>query len=76
VSVNVLDPDPGAGREEGEKLAVNPVGNPVAASVTALLNPPATLVVILSVPVAPGATLRLLADRDSVSVGLLASFQC
>lgn len=71
----MLDPDPGAGSEDGEKLAVNPEGNPVAVRVTALLNPPATVVVILSVPVAPGATLRLEADRLSLRVGLVVSFQ-
>ena len=71
----MLDPDPGAGREDGEKLAVNPAGKPVAARVTALLNPPATMVVILSVPVAPGVTLRLEAAKLSLRAGLVASFQ-
>jgi hypothetical protein len=72
----MLDPAPGAGRDDGEKFAVNPAGKPVAARVIALLNPPAMVVVILSVPVAPGVTLRLAAARVSLKVGLLASFQC
>jgi len=76
VSVTVLDPDPGEGREDGEKLAVNPVGSPVAEKTTALLNPPATVVAILSVPVEPAATLSVGDVRLELRVGAEASVQC
>jgi hypothetical protein len=76
VNVTVLDPDPGEGREDGEKLAVNPVGNLVALKVTALLNPPATVVVAVTVPVEPAATLKVGDARLKLRVGLAVSFQC
>jgi len=42
------------------KVAVTPLGRPVAAKLTALVKPPEGVIVIVSVPLAPCATVRLL----------------
>jgi hypothetical protein len=55
VSVNVEVPDPGAAIDTGLKLAVTPLGSPLADSATALLNPPARVDVMVLVVLLPGA---------------------
>lgn len=53
VRVRVDVPEPGEAIEVGLKLAVTPVGKPVAESETAELNPPEPFVVTVVVPVRP-----------------------
>jgi len=64
VSVSVELPFPVI--EPALKLAVTPVGNPEAVSVTAELNPPVTKLEIDDVPADPGTTVRLDGDADKV----------
>jgi len=54
--VMVEDPEPGAGIGLGLKDTVTPLGWPEADSVIAASNPPETVVVIVDVPLEPGAT--------------------
>lgn len=56
--------------ELGLKLAVIPVGNPDATSVTAPVNPPISVIVIASVAVLPGTTVKVAIDSFSVKPGL------
>src|SRR5438105_2279199 len=51
--VIVDEPEPGAAIEVGLKLAVAPVGSPLADSATAALKPPETVVLIVEVPEVP-----------------------
>lgn len=60
--VNTLDPDPGADRLVDAKVAVTPAGAPLTASVTAWLNPPATVIVAVDVPLPPCRTVNAPAD--------------
>lgn len=53
LSVNVLEPAPGAAREAGEKLAVIPPGSPLALSATAALKLLVPFTVTLAVPAPP-----------------------
>jgi hypothetical protein len=48
-------PEPGAAMDGGLKLTVTPAGWPLADSATAELKPSKAVVVILLVPLAPGA---------------------
>jgi hypothetical protein len=57
-------PDPGAGSELGLKDTVTPEGCPEADNVTALLNPPSTVLVMVEVPVPPSATVTVVGDAD------------
>ena len=63
--VIVDDPEPGAAIDVGLKLTVTPVGwpadNPIAES-----NPPETVVVIVDVPLEPGATESELGEGEMV----------
>src|SRR5262245_22831394 len=53
------------------KLAVTPLGNPLALNVTPLLKPPVRVIVIVLVPLAPRLTVRLagLAESEKSGVG-------
>ena len=42
-----------------------PVGNPETAQLTAPVNPPVSVIVIVSVPLAPGATARLVGETKT-----------
>jgi hypothetical protein len=55
--------------EAGLKVAVTPLGNPLALRVTALVNPPARLMVIVLAPLAPRFTVRLDGLAESVKSG-------
>jgi hypothetical protein len=55
VSVSVEVPAPGAAIDVGLNAAVAPVGSPDALSAIAALKPPETVVVMVLVPLAPGA---------------------
>lgn len=58
-----------SGRVPAAKLAVTPVGRPVALYVTAALNPPAGNTVIVLVPVPPWGTETLIGEAESVKLG-------
>jgi hypothetical protein len=68
VSVNVEDPAPPE-MLAGLKLAVTPVGNPLADRATALLNPPVTVLVIVDVPAVLCFTLNEAGLAESVKPG-------
>ena len=53
----------------GLKLAVTPVGMPVADNVTLLLNPPATVDVIVEVPLDPWSTVTEAGLAESAKLG-------
>ncbi len=55
--IRTLAPDPGAARDDGEKLAVTPLGRPLVLSVTAELKPFAPLTATFVVAVPPCARL-------------------
>jgi hypothetical protein len=75
--VNTLDPDPGAEKLLDDKVAVTPAGAPLIASVTAPLNPPATRIVAVIVPLAPciivsaGAEIARFIDAGTVTIASL-----
>ena len=71
-SVNVDDPEPGAGMLVGLKPAVTPEGKPLAERAIAELNPPEMAAVIEEVPELPGATVSEagLAEREKPGVPL------
>ena len=77
--VNTLDPDPGAGRLAGARVAVTPAGAPVTASVTALEKPPAVAIDTVDVPLAPCGSVNAAADIvtliDGEPVVIAASLQ-
>src|SRR5262249_5696311 len=50
----------------GLKVAVTPLGNPVALSATLLVNPPVRVIVIVLAPLAPRLAVRFGAEGDSV----------
>jgi hypothetical protein len=53
----------------GANTAVHPAGRPDAARVTAPVNPPVSVTVMVSVPLAPGASTRLVGEAESVKPG-------
>jgi hypothetical protein len=55
----------------GLKLAVTPLGKPLADRLMVLLNPPETALVIVDVPELPVTTLRDVGFADRVNVGLV-----
>ena len=55
-------PEPGAAIGFGANVTVTPAGAPLELSVTALLNPPTTAVVIFDVPELPCATLTVVGE--------------
>jgi hypothetical protein len=70
VSVSVELPLPGAAIEVGLKFAVTPEGKPEAASDTAELKPPLTVVEIVLMPELPCATVRLVGEALNVKSGV------
>jgi hypothetical protein len=68
-SVNVDDPEPGAGMLAGVKLAVTPEGKPPAERAIAELNPPEMAAVIVEFPEPPGATMTEAGLADSEKPG-------
>ena len=66
VSVNTLVPVVGF----VPNAAVTPLGRPAAASVTLPVNPPASVTVIVLVPLLPWVTDRLLGVAESVKLGV------
>ena len=68
VNVNVLCPEPGAATLVGAKVAVTPLGSPLADKAMAELNPvPAAVVTVMAVDAAR-ATLAVVALNESVKV--------
>lgn len=65
-SVKTLDPDPGAAKEDGEKLAVTPLGNPLALRLTKELKPFTPLTATVAVALLPCT--RLAEDSLAVKV--------
>jgi len=68
-SVNVLVPLPGAGMLEGAKLAVTPLGSPLADNTTGDWNPFNTVVDSLIAVRPPSATVVLVAFETRVKLG-------
>lgn len=64
VKVSVLVP---VVKEVGLKLAVTPVGNPLALNATLLVNPPLGVTVTVLVPVPPWAALALVAASEKLA---------
>ena len=69
LSVSVLDPFPGDAMLVGEKLAVTPLGNPVAESDTAPLNPPSVADVTVTLLGVPAVNVKLAALVLSEKLG-------
>jgi hypothetical protein len=67
--VKVDDPEPGAAMDVGLKVAVTPVGWPLAVKATAESKPPETAVVIVELPLAPCATETDVGEAESVNAG-------
>jgi hypothetical protein len=65
VSVNTLEPVAGL----VAKPAVTPLGKPLAAKVTAPVNPPASVTVMVLVPLLPWTTVTLPGEGASVKLG-------
>ena len=68
LKVTVELPDPGAAIEVGLKVAVTPVGRPLAESEIAELKPPATVVVTLEVLEPPRATETEVGEAETVKL--------
>ena len=58
----------------GLKLAVTPVGMPLALNETALANPPVRAMDIVLVPLAPRFTVKLVGFADKVKFGVATGF--
>ncbi len=69
-SVRVEVPDPGAAMDVGLRLAVTPVGAPEADKVIAELKPPATVVVIVDVPLLPCTTDTDVGEAEMLKLGV------
>jgi len=67
-SVNEDVPDPVI--DVGLKVAVTPVGRPLAVRATAELNPSTTVLVMVELPLLPCTTETDAGEADSVNVGL------
>lgn len=61
-------PEPGEATDDGLKLTVTPVGCPVAVRAIAELKPPETAVVMVDVPLFPGATETVAGEPDIVKL--------
>ncbi len=68
-SVSVDEPEPGAAMDVGLKVAVTPVGCPVAVRAIAELKPPETVVVIVEVPLLPWSTETEAGDAEIANAG-------
>lgn len=66
-SVNEDVPEPVI--EVGLKVAVTPVGRPLAVSATAESNPPTTVLVIVELPLLPATTESDAGEADRLKVG-------
>ena len=64
MSVRVALPEPGAAMEVGLKMAVEPVGTPLAVSASAELKPPLTVVLMVLEPEPP----RTAVTADDVEI--------
>jgi hypothetical protein len=71
VMVIVELPEPGAAIEVGLKATVTPVGWPEAESATAELKPPATVVVMVTLPAVPWVIVAEVGDAAMVKSGLV-----
>src|SRR5262245_55877900 len=60
--------------EDGLKLAITPVGNPVALIATLLAKPPVRVIVIALVPLAPWLIVRLVGLVESEKSGVAGAF--
>jgi len=69
-TVIVEVPEPGAAIDVGLKLTVTPLGWPLADKTIAELNPPETVVVIVDVPLLPGATETEVGEAEMVKLGV------
>lgn len=67
--VMVEVPEPGAAMGVGLKLTVTPVGWPAAVNAMAESKPPATLVVIVDVPLLPRTTETAVGEAEMVKLG-------
>lgn len=68
-SDNVEVPEPGAAIEVGLKVAVTPVGAPLAVNAIAELKPPETAVVIVELPLLPCTTETEVGEAPIVKAG-------
>ena len=73
MSLRVAFPDPGAVMVAGVKLAVTPLGNPLADKATAESKPPEMVLVIVEVPDEPLATVIEPGDALRLKLGLAAA---
>jgi hypothetical protein len=69
VSVRVDDPEPGAAINARLNVAVVAVGSPDAVSAIAEVKPPITTVVMVDVPLLPGATVTEVGEANMVKLG-------
>lgn len=67
--LNVEVPEPGAAIDAGLKLAVTPVGAPLAVNAIAELKPPETAVVMVELPLLPCATETEVGEEEIVKAG-------
>ena len=67
--VKVDVPDPGAAMDVGLKVAVTPVGWPLADKATAESNPPETVVVMVELPLLPCTTETEVGEAAMVKAG-------
>lgn len=72
-SVKVDVPEPGAAIDVELKVAVTPVGWPLADNATAELNPPETVVVIVELPLLPCTTETEVGEAERVNAGVAAA---
>lgn len=70
--VRVDVPEPGAAKDVELRLTVTPAGAPVADNVTAESKPPATVLVMVELPLLPCTTETDAGDAESVRVGEVA----
>jgi hypothetical protein len=68
-SVKVDEPEPGVAMDVGLKLAVTPVGIPVAVRAIAESKPPETAVVMVEVPLFPTTTETDVGEAAIVNAG-------
>jgi hypothetical protein len=71
--VRVEVPEPGAAMVEELKLAVTPVGAPLAVKAIAELKPPETVVVSVDLPLLPCATETEVGEAESAKAGTAAA---
>jgi hypothetical protein len=62
VILSTLEPEPGAGRVAGVKLAETPLGSPVTENATIALKPPVTVTFSVTLLLEPAGTARELEE--------------